>query len=101
MRHLIATITDTISTVVRVRPIGMVVVDVVTRGLRASDFARSLLMWLAGHALVCWQMALMRHLRPAEAGAGCVLRRGCLSTLRTRRSWYRVKPGSGANAIDF
>ena len=101
MRYFIATITKTVTTFVGVRPNGIVVADLVTRGLRAPSIARSLLTRLTGLVPACLPVVEMYHRQPPDAGATGMLRRNCLSKLRLRPSWRRMRPGSGASTREF
>ena len=97
MRRLIAPITDTITTVFGKRPSGNVVIDLATPSLRALRLARTLLARLIGRVPAGCRVVDIRHMQPAAApGAARVLKHYCLGTLRSRRSWGRVEPGSGA-----
>ena len=101
MRQFITSITETITTVLDVRRNGIVVADLVTRGLRAGTIVRSLLLRLTGQMPARLQVVHMCHEQPADAGGLGVFRHYCLSTLRSRQSWRGVKPGSGASTRKF
>jgi hypothetical protein len=103
MRRLIATVTETITTVFGTRPNGNDVIDLATPRLRALTVARTLLVRLTGRVPAGWQVADMRHMQPAVAvgGAARLLKHYCLSTLRSRPSRRRVEPGAGASLRRF
>jgi len=101
MRHFISKINETISTVIGVRPNGIVVSDLVTHALRTRDFARSLLLRLTGQVPAYLYVANMRHLQPADVGAVGTSRCYCLSLRRLRPSWRGMKPVCGTSAKKF
>ncbi len=102
MRHLIKTLADTISATAIGIGLGFdVVTDFVTRGLRAPNYVRSLLVWLPGLAPAGLRTDAMCPMQAADAGATRVLEHPCASTLRSPGGRRRVKPGGGASAIGF
>lgn len=101
MSRYLTQILDTIATALGTFARGTVVTGLATRGLRALEYARILLVRLAGEAAACLQVVSLRHMQPAVAQAAPRFEHAGSNPRRRRASWRLVKPWSGAGSGGF